>query len=291
MKSTTTRNSLLLLLAAIIWGVAFVFQSVGADHLGAFAFNALRYPLGSLVLIPIILIKKKKNTLMTPAYKGAGIKGGIACGLCLFAASAFQQLAMSDTSSGKAGFITAFYIVLVPVFGIFLKKKTSFAVWIAVVLAIIGLFCLCMKGSFSIAPSDASLLACAAIFACHILVIDHYSPMADGVVLSCVQFATAAVLSFIFMLVLEGIPAAADIQAAGIALLYTGIMSCGVAYTLQIIGQNNMNPAAASIILSLESCVSVIAGMIMLGQMLDTWEIVGCIFMFVAVLITQLRRD
>ena len=264
---------------------------MGADHLGAFAFNALRYPLGAAVLIPIIIIKKRKNDLqMDTGIKGALI-GGISCGACLFLASSFQQMAMSEATSGKAGFITAFYIVLVPVFGIFLKKKTSFFVWIAVILALVGLFFLCMKGSFSIARSDGFLLACAAVFACHILVIDHFSPKTDGVLLSCIQFAAAAVFSFAAMLIFEGLPAVSDISASFVPLLYTGIMSCGVAYTLQIIGQKNMNPAAASIILSLESCVSVIAGMLILGQMLDAWEITGCIFMFAAVLITQLRKD
>lgn len=238
--------------------------------------------------MPLILIRKKTGkTQYTRSVKTA-FAGGLACGLCLFAASTFQQMAMSDTAAGKAGFITAFYIVLVPVFGLFLKKRTSAAVWIAVVLALVGLYFLCITDGFSIAPSDGFLFACAAVFACHILVIDHFSPVVDGVVLSCLQFAVAAVCSLLGMLLFEGLPAFADASAAFPAVLYAGVMSCGVAYTLQIIGQKNMNPAVASIILSLESCVSVIAGMLILGQMLTVREIIGCVFMFAAVLLTQL---
>ncbi len=289
MQKSSFINYLFLFLAALVWGLGFVSQSVGANYLGAFAFNALRFPLAFIVLIPLLLIRKKTNKSEYTKDKKTALAGGILCGIMLFLASTFQQLAMTDSSSGKAGFLTAFYIVLVPIFGLFIKKRTNLFIWLAVVLALIGLFFLCIKDSFQLSSSDISLFICAALYAIHILIIDHFSPMVDSVLLSWIQFAVTSICSLICMLIFEGAPSLSNISAAAIPILYAGIMSCGIGYTLQILGQNNVNPAIASVLLSLESCISAIAGALILGQLLSLRELVGCIFMFAAVLITQIN--
>ncbi len=289
MKKTSFINYLFLFLAALVWGLGFVSQSVGANYIKAFAFNALRFPLAFLVLIPLLLIRRKTNKTEYTKDRKTALTGGILCGIMLFLASTFQQLAMTDSSSGKAGFLTAFYIVLVPVFGLFIKKRTNIFIWIAVVLALIGLFFLCIKDSFVLSSSDISLFICAALYSIHILIIDHFSPMVDSVLLSWIQFAVTSICSLLCMFIFEGAPSLSNISAAAIPILYAGIMSCGVGYTFQILGQNNVNPAIASVLLSLESCISAIAGALILGQLLTARELVGCIFMFAAVLITQIK--
>ena len=289
------KNSLLLLLAAIIWGIAFVAQSVGMKYVGGFTFNAVRSLIGAVVLIPLIFILKKRNSPSDSASKASGrsdtssntvsnmqekktlIIGGIACGICLCLASNFQQFGIKYTTVGKAGFITACYIVIVPV------------IWAAVAMALIGLYLLCITDGFSIGKGDLLVLVCAFLFSLHILVIDYFSPKVDGVKLSCIQFLTCGVLSGIPALLLEH-PELSSILAAWQPILYAGVMSCGVAYTLQIIGQKNMNPTVASLILSLESCISVLAGWIILRQQLSTKEILGCVIMFAAIILAQLPQ-
>lgn len=289
------KNSLLLLLTAAIWGVAFVAQSVGMDYVGAFTFNAVRCLIGAAVLLPLIwfLDSKKPAVVQTPEEKKAGRKilllGGISCGLCLCAASNFQQFGIKYTTVGKAGFITACYIVIVPILGLFMKKKCSSYIWTAVVMAVTGLYLLCIKDGFSIGKGDILVLVCAVLFSLHILVIDHFSPMADGVKMSCIQFLVCGILSGIPALLLEN-PEFSSILAAWQPILYAGVMSCGVAYTLQIVGQKNMNPTVASLILSLESCISVLAGWVLLGQSLSFREILGCVIMFAAIILAQLPQ-
>ncbi len=289
MQKSSFINYLFLFLAALVWGLGFVSQSVGANYLSAFAFNALRFPLAFLVLIPLLLVRKKTNKSEYTKSKGMALTGGILCGIMLFLASTFQQLAMTDSSTGKAGFITAFYIVLVPIFGLFVKKRTNLFIWIAVILALIGLFFLCIKDSFTLSTSDISLFICAALYALHILIIDYFSPMVDSVLLSWLQFAVTSICSLLCMFIFEGAPSLSNITSAAVPILYAGIMSCGIGYTFQIIGQNNVNPAIASVLLSLESCMSAIAGALILGQLLSLRELIGCIFMFAAVLITQIN--
>ena len=193
------------------------------------------------------------------------------------------------TTAGKAGFITAFYIVFVPVLGIFLKKAAGWKVWMSVFLALIGLYFLCIKEGFSIGKGDIMIFACALVFAVHILVIDYFSPRTDGVKMSCIQFLVCGILSGLPALLFES-PDLAGILAAKVPILYAGVMSCGVAYTLQIVGQKNMNPTVASLILSLESCISVIAGWLILGQNLSSREIFGCVLMFGAIILAQLPQ-
>lgn len=289
------RNSFLLLLTAAIWGVAFVAQSVGMDYVGAFTFNAVRCLIGAVVLLPVIYVmnRQKPKEFLTQEEKKASRKtllmGGISCGIFLCLASNFQQFGIKYTTVGKAGFITACYIVIVPILGLFLKKKCCSYIWAAVVMAVIGLYLLCITDGFSIGKGDFLVLICAVLFSLHILVIDYFSPKADGVKMSCIQFLVSGVLSGIPALILEH-PQISSILAAWQPILYAGVMSCGVAYTLQIVGQKDMNPTVASLILSLESCISVLAGWIILGQSLSTREILGCVIMFAAIILAQLPQ-
>lgn len=283
-----TKNAFILFLTAFIWGTAFVAQSVGMDHLGPFAFNGIRNFIASAALLPCIwLLDKLKLIDEGTGNKKDLIAGGICCGIMLFGASSLQQIGMQYTSAGKSGFITAFYIVMVPVFGIFLKKKIGWRVWTAVVIAIIGLYFLCITESFSIGKGDVYIFFCALVFSVHILVIDYFSPKVNGVKMSCIQFLVVGILSVPFMLTLETVTMEAVNLSWG-PILYAAVLSSGVAYTLQIIGQKNVNPAIASLILSLESCISVLAGWVILGEQLSSRELTGCVLMFAAIILAQL---
>ena len=296
-ETSTLKNSLLLLLTATIWGVAFVAQSVSMDYIGGFTFNAVRNIIGAITLIPVILIFSKKDsaTEQNPADRQKArktlITGGICCGILLCLASNFQQFGIKYTTVGKAGFITACYIIIVPIIGLFLKKKCSPFIWIAVLLSLGGLYLLCISPGegFSIGKGDALVLICAVLFSFHILTVDHFSPLVDGVKMSCIQFLVCGVLSGIPALIFEN-PNITNILQAWMPILYAGILSCGVAYTLQIVGQKGMNPTVASLIMSLESCISVIAGWLILGQNLSGREIFGCVLMFGAIILAQLPQ-
>lgn len=294
-QKTSLKNPLLLLLTAAIWGVAFVAQSVSTDYIGGFTFNASRFIIGAIVLLPVILLfnrtSSKTVTVSNTSSKSNRdlIIGGITCGICLCLASNFQQFGIKYTTVGKAGFITACYIVIVPVLGLFLGKKCSRYIWIAVVMSLVGLYLLCITDGFSIGKGDILVLICAFLFSIHILVVDHFSPKADGIKLSCIQFLTCGVLSAIPALLFEQ-PDLSAILSAWQPILYAGVMSSGVGYTLQIIGQKDMNPTVASLILSLESCISVIAGWIILGEQLSSKEIGGCVIMFTAIILAQLPQ-
>ena len=296
MKKTKVKSPLLLFLAAVIWGVAFVAQSVGMEYVGPFTFNAVRSIIGGMVLIPCIFLldrlkKEDDKRECSPEEKKKSRRtlliGGICCGLCLCVASNLQQIGIGYTTVGKAGFITAMYIIIVPVLGIFMKKKIGIQIWISVVMGVIGLYLLCMTESFSLSKGDAYVLLCALVFSFHILTIDHFSPLVDGVKMSCIQFLVSGVLSGIMMFLFEK-PQIGGILAAWLPILYAGVMSCGVAYTLQIVGQRDMNPTVASLILSLESVVSVLAGWVILGQKLSVKELLGCVIMFGAIILAQL---
>lgn len=286
------KSSLILLLTATIWGVAFVAQSVGMEYIGPFTFNAIRCVLGGLVLIPVILVLKKKKETGAENQEKEDKKtlwaGGIACGVILCIASNLQQFGIMEASVGKSGFFTALYIVMIPVIGIFIGKRPGIKLWFCVALAVVGMYLLCMKdGSFAIERADIMLLLCALAFSFHILVVDYFSPKVDGVKMSCIQFFVCGVLSAVGMLFTET-PDISNIQAAWLPLLYAGLLSCGVGYTLQIVGQKGINPVIASLIMSLESVISALAGWVILGQVLSPKEILGCVLMFVAIIITQI---
>lgn len=281
---------MILFMAAAIWGFAFVAQSVGMDYVGPYTFVTARNVVALAVLLPWVAAARRQRKKGGQRRSGRRplIYGGVCCGICLFAASALQQFGMKYTTVGKAGFITAMYIVLVPVFGIFVKKKTGVKVWIAVAAALAGLYLLCMtKGDFQLQKGDVCILGCAAVFALHILVVDHFSPLVDGVELSCVQFAVNAVLGTVLMLLLEQ-PRMVDLLAAWLPIVYAGALSSGVGYTFQIIGQKGMNPTVASLILSLESVISVLAGWLLLHQALTARELTGCALVFAAIILVQL---
>ena len=285
MKKGQLGNSLLLLLTATIWGVAFVAQSVGLEHVEAFTFTFARSIIGGLVLIPcIFLLRKWKPGFAT---KTEWI-GGICCGIALCAASNFQQVGIKYTTVGKAGFITALYVVLVPILGIFLRKKVSALVWFCVALSVSGLYLLCIpKGEFALGFGDILVLICALLFSFHILVIDYFSPKGDGVVISCIQCFGCGILSGLIMLLTEE-PSVGNLMAAKIPILYAGVLSSGVAYTLQVVAQKNVNPTVASLIMCLESVVAVLAGWLLLHEALSTRELAGCLLMFVAIVLAQI---
>lgn len=276
---------LLLLLTATIWGSAFVAQSVGMEHVGPFTFTFSRSIIGGMVLLPCILFLGKWK-------KGFATKvewiGGICCGIALCIANNLQQVGMQYTTVGKAGFITALYVVLVPIFGIFLRKRVSLLIWGCVAVSVAGLYLLCIPaGAFVLAFGDLLVLLCAVVFSVHILIIDHFSPKGDGVVISCIQFFTCGILSGIPMLFFEN-PTIGSVLDAKWSILYAGVLSSGVAYTLQVVAQKNVNPTVASLILCLESVVAVLAGWVMLGQGMSSREIWGCVLMFAAIVVAQL---
>ena len=301
MNKYTLRQSVLLLLTAAIWGVAFVAQSVGMDYVGPFTFNTVRSLIGGIVLIPCIVLLKRINAgskdTAGAAEHASGdpagqrkvlLTGGVACGVLLCIASNLQQFGIVYTSVGKSGFITAMYIVLVPVIGIFLKKKAGVKIWCSVAIAVCGLYLLCMTDNgFSIQKGDLLLLLGAVAFSFHILTIDYFSPKVDGVKMSCIQFFTCGILSMVCMFLFEQ-PQIGAILQAWMPIVYAGVLSCGVAYTLQIVGQKGMNPTVASLILSMESVISVIAGWLILHQKLSGRELLGCVLMFVAIILVQL---
>lgn len=286
------RQTFLLFLTSVIWGVAFVAQSAGMAYVGPFTYNGVRSILGGLVLLPCIVLLDRVRGIAKDNANGIQDRnqlflGGLSCGLILFAASSFQQFGIQYTSVGKAGFITAMYILLVPIMGIFIHKKAGLNVWIGVAFAVCGLYLLCMKTGFRLEKGDALVLVCAVIFSLHILVIDYFSPKVDGVRMSCIQFWVCGILSIICSFIFET-PELHSILAAWKPVCYGGIMSCGVAYTLQIIGQRDMNPTVASLILSLESVVSVVAGFLILHQMMSRRELLGCCLMVAAIVLAQL---
>ena len=282
--------------AALLWGLAFTAQK-NATELGAFTVGATRNIIATLFLLAVIpfldkltkngrvLISKKRPLDFTKTE----IIGGVICGAVLTIASAFQQIGISDgTDAGKAAFITALYVVLVPLIYRTLGRSSPLTVWISVGIAVVGFYFLCIKDDFTILPSDALVLICALIFAVHIIVIDRFSPSTDGVRMSCVQFFSAFVFNGILALIFESPISFSTIYSCLPSLLYLGICSSGIAYTLQIVGQRDCNPAVASIILSLESVFGVIGGAIILGEVMTPREYIGCIIVFIAVILSQL---
>lgn len=292
MKQSSAKNLCLLFVAALIWGTAFVAQSVGMDHIGPFTFNAVRSLVGGIALIPVILFFNRRKSPERRETERANRKtlllGGVCCGLALGVASCLQQVGIQYTTVGKAGFITALYIVIVPILGLFFHKKVGAKLWISVVVAILGLYLLCMSGSLRLSWGDFLVLLCALCFSAHIMVIDYFSPKVDGVEMSCIQFFVAAVFSAVLMLAVEGVPDPHAVAISWMPILYTGVLSSGVGYTLQIIGQKGVNPTVASLVLSLESVISVLAGWVILGQSMSSREILGCVLMFGAIILAQL---
>lgn len=280
------RNSFLLVLTALIWGVAFVAQSVGMEYVGPFTFNSVRFLIGGMVLLPMVYLTRRRGAHGKKSNRDL-LWGGLLCGLALCAASCLQQIGISYTTVGKAGFITAMYIVIVPVFGRLMGKKTGWLVWISVAMAALGLYFLCMTEELSVGRGDLYVMACAIVFSIHILLIDHFSPRVDGVELSCLQFLISGVIAGVAALLWEQ-PDPTAIASAWAPILYAGVLSSGVGYTLQVIGQKGVDPTVASLLLSLESVFSVLAGWILLQEHLSGREWMGCGLMAVAIVLAQL---
>ncbi len=303
MKLSSSICTVFLFVAALVWGVAFVFQSIGGELLGAYSFNAARMYMGGLiVLICTLTFADRIGISRRPASRPLArrqIVVGIICGIFLAIGTNMQQIAMNaGASAGKAGFVTALYIVIVPILGLFFKNKPGLNVWISVVLALVGLYFLCINGEFTLSSGDLLLMCGAVGFALQIITIDQFGKDLDGLRLSGMEFLTCAVISTILAIIFEIMPyeggfgAWLTVFASGklwISLLYMGIFSCGLGYTLQILGQQNLNPTIASIIMSLESVFSALSGWVILNQTLSGRELIGCVLMFAAVVLTQFK--
>jgi drug/metabolite transporter (DMT)-like permease len=298
-KPAFRRDSLLgsayLALAALIWGCAFVAQSVGNEYVGPFTFQTTRSILGAATLAPIIWIRRRRARKrctwrpLSPQSRRTLWLGGIACGVLLAVAINLQQVALLGASAGKAGFLTALYILFVPIFGAFVGKRPPPLLWFCVLMAAVGLYLLSVKEGFSIARADLLLILCAIVFTGHILVVDAVSPMVSGIQLSCLQFLVAGVLSAIPMLIFEQ-PSLSAILKGWLPITYTGVLSSGVAYTLQILGQRRTSPTMASLLMSLESVFAALAGLMILGERMAPRELLGCAIMFGAILLAQLAQ-
>lgn len=289
------KGNVMLLLAAFIWGTAFVAQSAGMEFVQPLTYNGIRTLIGAVVLIPVIFFFDRRRDKEQPvsAQEKKEIRrnstiGGFWCGIALCIAGNLQQFGMDMTTAGKAGFITSLYIVIVPLLGIFLKRKIPKIVWVSVAIAVIGFYLLCFQDDFSISRGDLLILCCAFFFSVHIMTVDHFSlRKIDGVRMSCVQFFTSGTITVILMFLFEQ-PTLSAIWAAKITILYAGIMSSGVAFTLQILGQKYTAPATATLLMSLESVFAALSGWALLHERLSIKELCGCALVFAAVLLAQL---
>lgn len=296
-------SPLLLVLAAVIWGISFVAQSEG-DEIGSFTFQGIRCFMACIAIFIVILIRDSagKNKLKKKKYESAKdwfadnktlLKSGLICGIALTAASNLQQFGIGmqgkETSTGRAAFLTALYIILVPILGIFLKRKIKLISWISVAIAAVGLYLISVKpdSGFGISTADILLILCALFFAVQIITVDVYSGRVDGVKLSCIQFFIAGFISCVCMFIFEK-PDIHAILGQAVPLLYSGVMSGGVAFTLQIIGQKNCSPVLASLLMSLESVFSALADWVIRGNTMSPREILGCVIMFAAIILAQL---
>ncbi len=298
MKNKATRNSFLLFLAACIWGLAFVILCKGMEYMDPFTFNGARALIGAFSLLLFVLLRNRVTgkRLRDLDWK-ITLTAGICCGLALTVASTVQQFGIVYTSVGKAGFITTLYIIFVPIAGILFRRKVPWLVWVAAAMAAVGMYLLCMNESFSVNIGDVLVFICAIFFTAHIMIIDYFSPKTDGVVISLIQFTVCGVICMICAFI-WGSPAWSQITSGISTLLYAGVMSCGVAYTLQIVGQNGVNPTVAALLMSLESVVATITGMIAfqigflkVDQTMTLRQIAGCVIVFAAVILVQLPKE
>ena len=297
MKNQKLKGNLLLLLTSLVWGISFIAQSKGVEKVSPILFNGVRSVLGGLVLLPVIAFldsKKKKNGIKVQKFDKTLLTGGILCGIFLCLASSLQTIGMVYTSPGKSGFITALYMVIIPVLGLCTGKKTRPVIWISVLIAVIGLYLMCIDSSLTINRGDVLTFVCAFLFSGHILVIDRFSPKVDGVKLACTQFFVCGILNLIYTFIFEH-PDLAPLSECVLSIGYSGIMSCGVAYTLQIVGQKYTDPTSASILMSLESVFATLSTVVLValgwdltGGSLTIREISGCVIMFAAIILVQL---
>ena len=287
----------MLICATVIWGTSLVAQSIGMQHMGPFTFNAIRFLIGGISVFLFIrfltpIRKKSGSTIVNSTliqHSGRLLYGGVACGVTLFATASFQQIGICYTTVGKAGFITALYIVIVPMLGILLGKKVSLSVILCVAMAMAGMYLLCINERFTLSKGDIYVSLCAVTTAVHILLIGYFSPITDGVKLSCLQFFVCGTLSSVCAFIVEFIDLSTLI-GGWVPILYTGVLSCAIAYTFQTLGQREIGPVVTSIIFSLEAVFAALSGWFVLGEGLSTKEICGCILIFVAIIMAQLPR-
>jgi len=297
MRNRKLKGNLILLLTSFVWGTSFIAQSKGVEEISAFAFTGVRSILGGLVLLPVILfldMNKKRKGIEVQKNSKTLLLGGLVCGLFLCLASTLQTAGMIYTSPGKSGFITALYMVIIPIIGLFMKKRPRPVILLSVLIAVAGLYLMCIDSTFTINKGDVLTLICAFLFAGHILAIDYFSPKVDGVKLACLQFFVCGILNMIWVVLFEK-PEIEPILNCWMSIGYSGIMSCGVAYTLQIIGQKYTDPTSASILMSLESVFATLTTVVLVacgwqitGGALTMREILGCVLMFVAIILVQL---
>jgi len=288
-----TRAHLFLLTTAFIWGSAFVAQKEAMSYIGPFAFTGIRMLIGGTVLIPIIIMLTKKGVLSGdegPKIPGPAndpnFIGGFFCGTVLFLASVLQQIGLVYTTAGKAGFITALFIVIVPLLGLFMNRKVSKIIWLCVAVALVGVYLLCMQEDFTVNRGDLIILMSSFCYALHIVTIDYFSPRGNPVKISCIQFYVCGILC-IPTAIVEA-PMLSDMLAAWFPIFYAGFISCGIAFTLQVIAQRDTKPTIAALILSLESVFAVLMGFIILSEVLSLREVLGCLLMFAAIIMAQL---
>ncbi len=290
------QGNVLLFITALIWGAAFVAQKVGVVQVGTFTLTSVRFFVSGIALLPFAVWRTRSHKskdeqigskgIYRKAERRALILGSVICGLCLMFATVTQQYGLTYTTAGKAGFITALYILFVPIFRFFGGKKASLVIWLSVVAALAGLYLLCVKEGLSVNSGDLYVLLCALIFTVHILVVDRFSPNVDGVVMSCIQFFVASISAAIPMLIVEK-PEISTVLACWAPLLYLGAVSGGIGYTLQILGQQRTDPTVASLIMSLEAVFAAISGVIFLNESFTGREIAGCALVFAATLVSQ----
>lgn len=297
MKKSSEKKILgffLLFLTALIWGVAFVAQSVGMDHIGPYTFNTGRLLLGAAVTMPwaIMELKKQKNVEEEKEVyirkRNSSVIGAAFCAVAFFLAVNLQQFALIGSSVANVSFITTLYILIIPIIGMFLGKKHGLSIWIAIAIAVVGMYLLCIKEGLVLEMGDILAFICAIMFALQILIVDHYVPKSYVIVLSCTQNLFAGLISFVFMLIFEGVNLE-GIKTAWLPLAYTGILSTGLAYTTQMLGQKYLKPTVASLIMSLESVIAAIAAWLIIGQALSLREMLGCALVFVGVIIAQIN--
>lgn len=290
MKNKSLLGTLELLLAAFIWGSAFVAQSAGMDHVGPLTFMSVRFTIGGIVLLPLILFRNRKERQalnFNPKDQKSLWIGGIICGIVLTVAAAFQQYGILYTTVGKAGFITTLYVIFVPLCGMFFKKFPKANIWVAVIIATVGLYLLCMTESFALSLGDTLVLMCALCYTAHILVVGHFSDKTDPIKLSCIQFLVVGFVSALPAILLEPINLR-DILSAWLPILYAGVLSSGVAFTLQVVAQRHTEPTIAAITMSFESVFAVLSGCVVLNQIPTSREIWGCAIMFFAIILAQI---
>lgn len=292
MRGKKLLGNILLMVASVIWGTAFVFQRTGMEDIGPIAFNAARTTLSAIVVAPVALwqIKKAKFSSCRERqdYLRNTLIGGICCGIFLTLASTFQQAGMVYTSAGKAGFITAMYLLLVPILNLIVfRKRAQWSVWVAVLMGVVGMYLLCLSEGFRLAQGDTLICISALMFSGHILCCDHFASRGEPVAIAALQFATVAVISWPISLVAEQ-PSWGMLLSAGIPILYCGLMSGGLGYTFQLVAQKYTDPAPASLLMSMESVFAVIAGALLLHEKMSTRELLGCVIMFAAIILVQI---